>query len=312
MRSWFQLAVRTAFAAAAAWGLRAAEPAVFSCGNGKLRADFIDFESSSAGRELGYRFMRPGWIRRLYLAGQPESVVRTTTLFDYHPAFGFAQEITPALKLSDGRCLQLGVGLFRPHSGSIFYSVADEVFAWRRLPLSGKPDFGFRAVQDSGEWDGYAYELTVEVRLEPDEPVIDFVYVLRNTGARRIEARAYAHPFFTAAPGLERSWYRLPRQPGTVDSGGRRWMHRDIVQEVLEPPGPAPLPYAVVEAGNTSGPAYRATISTARPIVRSQLWHNNLDCFAVEPFIDVAANPGEVFSWNWRLRVEPDLTDSKR
>ena len=86
--------------------------------NDGFRATFAD----PSDETLGFRFFRAGWVRGLYPAAGETSLFHTRTLFDYHPAFGCAQEFLPDLPLASGDRLKPGVGIFRLHPKDYFRS----------------------------------------------------------------------------------------------------------------------------------------------------------------------------------------------
>ena len=75
----------------------------FVVDNGSFRVEFVDPNDP----QLGCRFLRAGWIRSLHPAGSRESIFVTESLFGFHPAFGYACEIYPALDLK--RCRSASV-----------------------------------------------------------------------------------------------------------------------------------------------------------------------------------------------------------
>ncbi len=252
--------------------------------NGCFEVSFVD---PAGGGELGCRFFRAGWIASLRPAGSDESIFHTRPIFDFHPAFGCAQEFLPDLELADGELLKIGVGIFRPHPRNYFRSRVLTAFPWESRVEETKESWVLSAHQSCEEREGYAYELTLTVTIRPFSPEILWRQELRNTGSRRIDGNVYMHPFFHVRNGFEEWWYRLPgRTPQSVAG--------------------SPVEYISNEAGGVAAGTRCLAVGIAsdRLLCKSVFWKNDSGCFAVEPFIPLGLAPGEQLSWEWRLTVD--------
>lgn len=178
----------------------------FVVDNGSFRVEFVDPNDP----QLGCRFLRAGWIRSLHPAGSRESIFVTESLFGFHPAFGYVCEIYPALDLKGLQALQIGVGVIERHPQSRYHSRPVELFPWQISREMRERETVMTARQHSGDHSGYAYELTVEIVIPANSPVILWKYSLANTGSRPFAVSTYAHPFFKARPGFPGGWYALP------------------------------------------------------------------------------------------------------
>ncbi|MBS1371443.1 MAG: hypothetical protein HPZ91_15970 [Lentisphaeria bacterium] len=259
--------------------------------NGRLRAGFVD----PAEPGLGFRFIRAGWIRTLRRAGSGAEIVHTRTLFDFHPAFGVAQEMVPELELPDGRALKVGVGIVKPNRSNWFKSELVEAFPWE----VARHGLRIEARQLSGEHAGYAYELRLGVGLEPGAPRLVFSQELTNTGRRPLRLESYLHPFFRTAYGLDSCRYVLPFRAGeAVVAAPRRPDGPRNVSAGAVPDGCRWLAAADLASG------YLAVAASDTPLSRSVFWHNGLDCFAVEPYVAIELRPGETKRWKWFLAIK--------
>lgn len=263
----------------------------FVVDNGSFRVEFVDPNDP----QLGCRFLRAGWIRSLHPAGSRESIFVTESLFGFHPAFGYACEIYPALDLKGLQALQIGVGVIERHPQSRYHSRPVELFPWQISREMRERETVMTARQYSGDHSGYAYELTVEIVIPANSPVILWKYSLANTGSRSFAVSTYAHPFFKARPGFPGGWYALP--------GGKRQPVAALPPEKTLEATEIPQDCRAIAAGGLTSGGYVAVISADRPFSRIDLWRSETDCFAVEPYLPLNLAPGECREWSWRLEI---------
>lgn len=266
-----------------------AENAGVTLDNGCFKVNFTDPNDTM----LGYRFIRAGWIRSLRTCDSPgQCVFLETSLFSYHPAFGFAREILPEFDLSEGCQLKIGVGIIRPHPRSRYHPVPVRIFPWKtEFSIDGKKNM-ITAEQSSGDCEGYGYLLRVKVTVETDSPVIVYEETLINTGSRLLAGTVYAHPFFAALENGQDCRYWMPgfRSSRPVAEFSSRTVH-----STETPPGSRSV------AVDT--PAGHIVIGSNRPFAKTDFWNPGRDCFAVEPHIAYRLAAGGQFSWKWYLGV---------
>ena len=244
--------------------------------NDGFRATFAD----PSDETLGFRFFRAGWVRGLYPAAGETSLFHTRTLFDYHPAFGCAQEFLPDLPLASGDRLKPGVGIFRLHPKDYFRSRPVRSFPWEWSIR----DRSLIAHQSCPELEGYAYELSITVTVGKN--MLVWKQQLTNTGTRRIDGQVYLHPFFATRDGFAGWWYSLDGTPHSVAD--------------------APESQSV-ENGQAQAAAgtdqFTVNITSCPPFRRRDFWRNQSNAFAVEPYIPVSLAPGETRIWKWCLAL---------
>lgn len=274
-----------------------------SVDNGCIKATFVSPDGDEA--ELGGRFCRAGWLRSLYLHGDEKSFFRTESLFDDHPAFGCPQEFLPALstgKRSDGPTiekLKVGVGIIEQDRTNPLKVKCRKIFPWR-VSMDSLPEvtrITYR--QDSGEYSGYAYTMTVKISIPPDSPVILYDISFHNSGTKPLTLFTYVHPFFNAPPPLSRCWYTIPdRQPSAER---KRWISAATPEQYAVSRSSLAAGSREVSAGGFPNWNDFLTIGSTRDLEQVVFWRRHFICFAVEPFLKLKIAPGEKLHWGWKL-----------
>lgn len=208
--------------------------------------------------------------------------------------------------------MKIGVGVLRkpadgaPYSNYRLYEIVD---GGRRTVETRSDSVTF--TQDAGDPSsgyGYAYEKTV--RLVAGRPQMRLEHRLRNTGTRRIENAVYNHNFLTldGLPVDERFVIKAPyeiRSPRPPNPALAEVRGRDIVYlralreaEVVSTPlqgfgaTPADYDFRVEHTGARVG----IRMTGDRPLSNAALWSMRTT-IAVEPFIAIALDPGQEFTW---------------
>ena len=288
LRMFFTMAIAIVFVMSCT-----AAPRNFTFNNGHFEVLLNDPAAPDLDGALGCRFLRPGWIMALQPTGSRESVFHTRTLYRHHPAFGCAQEILPELELLSKRQLKIGVGIIEPNRVNRFRAKAVELFPWNVITSQTENWFIMTARQNSGNYSGYAYELTVSVIMIKGTPEVVMKQELRNIGSRRIEGRVYLHPFFNV---------RRPRNSKFMLAGGTAGYVFDMPEFVTEKYRKSDNALKLSAVFWTDREC-TVTIAADVPLISGRLWHNGKNCFAVEPFIAVNVAPGEQQKWNWDITI---------
>jgi hypothetical protein len=159
---------------------------------------------------------------------------------------------------------------------------------------------------------GYGYVYTKTIRLTPNKPEMTIEHSLRNTGKMPIQTNLYDHNFLTLdklGPGPDYTIttpfeIKNPRPPaaGTAEIHGNQATYlkpvegQDRVSFGLSGFGTDPKDYDFRIENKKAGAGMR--IQADRPLTNASLWSIR-SVLAIEPFIDIAADPGKEFTWKY-------------
>ncbi len=215
-----------------------------------------------------------------------------------------------------GTFMKIGVGVLRRPDAAAYsnYRLYEIVDGGRRTVETARDAVTFtQDVRDPSSGYGYAYTKTV--RLIGDQPEMRLEHRLRNTGTRRIENAVYNHNFLTidgrpvdAAYVIRAPYDITSTRPPNAELAAIRG--REIVylraltgSEVVSTPlqgfGPAAADYDFRIENRAAGAGVRMTAD--RPMSNAALWSMRTT-IAVEPFIAIAIDPGDEFTWTLTYR----------
>ncbi len=296
----------------------------FQIDNGCFKVVMLRPDKTDQNPAYGWRFIRAGWIKELYLQGDEVSVFRPHTVFPKHPTFGYTHEMVPALDLElyeDGvnaKRLNIGVGIIKQDLKRRFKAEPLTLFPWKTQVTKKANQTVISSEQVSGNHDGYAYKLVIKTIITDQSPVIEYEQTIQNTGTREISVSAYVHPFFNAVNGLDDCWYVLPQLTQTRVAGEPLANLLPFSASTANTPGTfertqAEIPHGEnwVAAGNFFGQNNSVRISSDQSLIKMLFWRTKTDCFAVEPFVKVHVLPGKSQSWKWSLVVTKNTFSKK-
>lgn len=202
-----------------------------------------------------------------------------------------------------------------------------------RLEKSEDPQYAFSKpfkLVDTGKWDvkrsptaveitqqlddtvsGYAYTYTKTVRVASDKPQLIIEHRLKNTGTQAIRSLVYDHNFtvFDGAPTgdismsvpYEIKTTRAP-DPKFAQIAGKEFSYTKTLENQerlaagLQGFGSGAADYDFRIENHKTGTGIR--IQGDRPLQNASVWSIR-SVVAVEPFIQLAADPGQEFSWTY-------------
>jgi hypothetical protein len=212
-----------------------------------------------------------------------------------------------------GTFVKIGVGVLRrpdetAYSAFRLYELVDPG-RWTVRSAASWVEFTHELHAPGSE---YAYRYTKTVRLTPGKAQMVLEHSLRNTGRLPIRSNVYGHNFLyldRQAPGpdfevtfpFEVKAPARPPDPSLARVEGRRFVYlkplqgQDRVSASIEGFGGNPSDYDFRIANRRIGAGVR--ITGDRPLSRVALWSIRT-VLAIEPFIDLAIEPGAEFSWS--------------
>lgn len=209
-----------------------------------------------------------------------------------------------------GSFIKIGVGaLRRPGEGKYdnyrLYEIIDPG-KWSIKKNSGSIEF----TQDLAAASGYAYTYRKTLRLTDGKPEMMMEHSLKNTGSRAIQTRVYNHNFLVLdgqppGPGMVitvpfQIQTRRPPVKELAEIRGNQiaylkmLQNRDIVTTPLEGFTQSPKDNDIRIENSRLGAGMR--ITSDRPLSSESLWSIRA-VLAMEPFVTVAIEPGNEFSW---------------
>jgi hypothetical protein len=312
--------------------LPGAEGPVAEISNGEIRAR-IHLPDANAGFYRGTRFDGSGIIYSLQYKGHEyygpwfDRIEPPVHDFVYRGAeivAGAASAITgPVDEFAPsgweqaqpgGVFLKIGVGALRRPDAAPYDS-------YRLYDAASRGTWTVRTARDSVEFThtladastGYGYVYRKTVRLEPGKPEMVLEHRLKNTGRRAIETSVYNHNFLTLdrqAPGAgltitfpfairagQPPDARLAAIRGNQVAYLRTLEGQDRVAMPVEGFGTSVRDHDIRIENTRLGAGVR--IAGDRPLARVYLWSIR-SVVSVEPFVAVAAAPGEEFTWTTR------------
>jgi hypothetical protein len=210
-----------------------------------------------------------------------------------------------------GTFIKIGVGALRKVSNEKYdnyhlYEIADA----GQWSVKKHPD-GLDLVQqlhDSNS--GYAYVYQKNVRLTSGKAEMILAHQLKNVGKRAIRTDVYNHNFLVLdqkgpGPGMVISVPFMIRTPDSpqkdlAEVRDRQIVYlktlkgRDVVALQLEGFGESPKDHMIRIENSSLGAGMK--LQTDRPLLRESLWSIRT-VVAMEPFISIAIEPGEEFTW---------------
>jgi hypothetical protein len=312
-------------------GAQAARPPQVEISNGELKV-LIYLPDAERGYFRGTRFDWAGVIGRLeyrqHVFYAPWFTTTDPALRDYTatadavsagpntaitgPVEEFQRNLGYDEAAPGGTFVKIGVGVLRkPAEGGPYsnYRLYDIVDSGRRTIETGSDAVTFmQDVRDPAT--GYGYTYTKAVRLTTGRPEMRLEHRLTNTGTRRIENSVYNHNFLTldGLPVDERFVIVAPyditstRPPDRALAAirGRQVVYlraltsNEVVSTPLTGFGPTPADYDFRIEHTTARAGVRMTAD--RPMANAALWSMRTT-IAVEPFIAIALDPGQTFTW---------------
>jgi hypothetical protein len=217
-----------------------------------------------------------------------------------------------------GVFLKIGVGLLRkpddqPYSG---YHLYDIVNGGKWSVQTGK-DFVEFTQELNDSVSGYGYVYKKRVSLVPGQPQMQISHHLRNTGTRPLRTTVYDHNFLVLDKRVTDDGYSVtvpftitsthPPEAGLAEIRKNQivflksFAGEDRVYATIEGFGNTPADYHIhIENSHANA---GVTITGDRPLAKMALWSIRSNV-SVEPFVDVAAAPGEQTEWKYTYAYE--------
>jgi len=210
-----------------------------------------------------------------------------------------------------GTFIKIGVGALRKVSNEKYdnyhlYEIAD-AGQWGVKKHPDGLDF-VQQLHDSNS--GYAYVYQKNVRLTSGKAEMILAHQLKNVGKRAIRTDVYNHNFLVLdqkgpGPGMVISVPFMIRTPDSpqkdlAEVRDRQIVYlktlkdRDVVALQLEGFGESPKDHMIRIENSSLGAGMK--LQTDRPLLRESLWSIRT-VVAMEPFISIAIEPGEEFTW---------------
>jgi hypothetical protein len=212
-----------------------------------------------------------------------------------------------------GTFLKVGVGILRK---------ADETnyAAFRPYEIVNSGKWTIRSGNDFVEFtqeltdaaSGYGYLYRKTVRLTGGKPEMTIEHSLKNTGSQPIRTNVYNHNFLVLdglPPGPDYSITvpfeiktARPPNPDFAEVRGKQIVYKkplenqDRVAIPIQGFSSDPTDYDIRIENRKAGVGMR--ITGDRPLASESLWSIR-SVLAVEPFLDVAAEPGKEFTWKY-------------
>jgi hypothetical protein len=329
MISWLLVTALTAGATGAVLAFAQSPPQV-TLSNGSLRV-LLYLPDATAGFFRGTRFDWAGVIGRLEYANHvyydrwfsrmdpatrdwgvaPEVIAGPNTAIT-GPAEEFQKPLGYDAAASGGGFVKIGVGVLKKpddaaYSAMRLYDITDP--GRRGLDVTAEAATFTHDVNDAASGYGYAYVKVI--RLMPGRPEMRIEHRLKNTGRQRIDTTVYNHNFL-ALDGLTTGDGFVVKTPYAITSTrppnaalaeirGASVVYladltdRQTVATPLSGFGPSPADYDFRVEHTKAGVGVR--ITGDRPLASAALWSMRTT-LAVEPFVAIALDPGQEFTWS--------------
>ena len=212
-----------------------------------------------------------------------------------------------------GTFIKIGVGVLRRPDKQAYSP-------YRLYEIVNGGKWGIRTQSDSVEFtqelsdpaSGYGYRYTKTVRLVNGKPEMTLEHAMENTGKRTIETSVYDHnflvldkqpvgpdfvvtvPFTIHAQHVEGA--ELARIAGHQFTYRRQLNGRETVSAQFSGFGKTPADYAITIENQKAGAGMK--IIGDRPLSSENLWSIR-SILAMEPFIEMAIQPGKTFTWKY-------------
>jgi hypothetical protein len=212
-----------------------------------------------------------------------------------------------------GTFVKVGVGVLRKGDDASYssYKAYDLVDTGKWSVRQTVGSIVFTQILDNPASE-YRYIYTKTVRLMPGKPQMTIEHTLRNTGSKVIHTNLYNHNFLrvdggTVGPHLTAIFpFEIKPASAPDPQFARLDAHRllylknlqgkDEVSAVIEGFGSSPSDYDIRTEDRKAGAGVR--IRGDRPLVRLSVWSIR-SVMAVEPFIEIAVEPGKEFHWKY-------------
>lgn len=229
------------------------------------------------------------------------------------PADEFQKPLGYAEAKAGGTFVKIGVGVLRKPDDANYV-------AFRKYDIVDSGKWDVRKAKDFVEFTqtlqdaatGYGYLYRKIVRLTAGKPEMTIEHNLRNTGRMPIRTNVYNHNFLVldnSGPGPDMVItfpfeIRTPRLPeaelaeitGTHIAYRKALAGEDRVFFPIQGFGPDAKDYDIRIERKSAGAGMR--ITGDRPLSAATLWSIR-SVMAIEPFIDISADPGRDFSWKY-------------
>jgi hypothetical protein len=209
--------------------------------------------------------------------------------------------------------VKVGVGVLRKGDNAAYN-------AYQAYEVVDTGKWSVKRTQDSIEFtqildnpaSAYKYVYTKTLRLMPGKLQMTMRHTLRNTGATAIHTRLYNHNFLrvdgdTVGPQVTAILpFEIKPMPAPDPQFAKLDAHRlvylknledkEIVTAGIEGFGNTASDYDIRTEDRKAGVGVR--IRGDRPLLRLPMWSIR-SVMAIEPFIEIAAEPGKEFHWNY-------------
>jgi hypothetical protein len=212
-----------------------------------------------------------------------------------------------------GTFVKVGVGVLRKGDNADYnsYKAYDVVDPGKWSFKQTKDSIEFTQVLNSAA-SNYKYIYTKTIRLVHDKPQMTMEHTLRNTGSAAIHTDVYNHNFLrvdngTVGPHLTATFpFEIKPASAPDPQFAKLDTHRfvyaknlegkDQVSTGIEGFGSNPSDYDIRTEDRKAGVGVR--IRADRPLMHINLWSIR-SVMAVEPFIEITAEPGKEFHWKY-------------
>lgn len=229
------------------------------------------------------------------------------------PAEEFQKPLGYDTAKAGGTFVKVGVGVLRkPDDTAYNFGKPFELVDSGKWDVKSGPDFVTFTQTLNDAASGYGYVYTKTIRLTADKSQMTIEHSLRNTGKQPIATNVYDHNFLVLdkmGPGPEYT-ITVPYEikPARAPSADFAEVHgtqavykkavenQDRVAFGLQGYGSDAKDYDFRIENRKAGVGMR--ITGDRPLSNASLWSIR-SVLAVEPFVDVAAEPGNTFAWKY-------------
>lgn len=285
--------------------------------NGFFRGTRFDWAGIIGRLEYANHVYYDRWFSRMDPATRdwtvaPEVVAGPNTAIT-GPAEEFQMPLGYDAAQAGGSFVKIGVGVLKKpddnaaYSSMRLYDIVDP--GVRTLDVTPIAATFTHNLNDPAS--GYGYSYTKTIRLTPGQPEMRIEHRLKNTGRQRLETTVYNHNFLaldgltTGAGFVVKTPYEIvsarPPNPALADIAGHEVIYladltdRQTVATPLSGFGPTSADYDFRVEHAKAGVGVR--ITGDRPLASAALWSMRTT-LAVEPFVAIAIDSGQEFTWN--------------
>ena len=212
-----------------------------------------------------------------------------------------------------GTFLKIGVGILRkPNDHRYFFGTRFEIVNGGKWTVRHTARSVTSRQVLGGPNSNYGYIYTKTIRMVGNKSQIVIEHSLKNTGKLPLQTRLYDHNFFTVdglgvgpADSVKVLYNIEPSRPpnpvfAKID-GNRAFYIAPITGEARVAWGMQGFSNVVADYSFTvtnSAAPVQVRIQGDRPLVDASVWSIR-SVFAVEPFIQIKADPGQTFTWSY-------------